>query len=469
MKKRLSILIPLYNEQVFIGELLSRVMATPLPEDLDREIIVVDDCSTDSSAEIAATMAKQFPQIQLVRQAKNRGKGAALRRGIELAKGEYIVIQDADLEYDPRDWTRMLSPLLDGRADAVFGSRFATSQERRVLYFWHSLANRMLTLACNVICDLNLTDMETCYKMVRTSLLQSIPLTSDRFGFEPEVTIKLARRRARIYEVAVSYSGRTYEEGKKIGLSDAFDALLTILRFGVSNDVYKDPGQQILHAMSLARRFNRWMIDVVKPFVGARVLEFGAGMGNLTRVLCPARELYVATDIEGENLARLSNLLSHYPQLEIHEGDVGRPEQFRTFANRVDTTVCLNVLEHVKDDLEGLRTMREVLMSGGRAIVLVPEGKNIYGRLDEVLGHYRRYSKEELTTKMREAGFEIERVLSFNRISRPGWFVTGRVLKKNTVNPSQIKIFDSLVWLWRRIDDLLPWSPVSLIAIGRKP
>jgi glycosyltransferase involved in cell wall biosynthesis len=468
MKKCLSILMPLYNEQTFVAEILSRVLAAPLPEDLEREVIVVDDCSTDNSAGIVANMAKHYPQIQLVRQPQNRGKGAAVRRAIDMAKGEYCVIQDADLEYDPHDWMRMLGPLMDGRADAVFGSRFATSQERRVLYFWHSFANKMLTLTCNVICDINLTDMETCYKMIRTSLLQSIPLRSDRFGIEPELTVKLAKRRARIYEVPVSYSGRTYEEGKKIGLPDAFDAFFTLLRFGMSGDVYKDRGQQILHVLSYAQRFNKWMLDVIEPFVGGRVMEFGAGIGNLTRTLCPSRELYIATDIDSENLSRLSNLLGHYPQLRVHEGDLGQPEQFKKFESQVDTTVCLNVLEHVKDDMKGLSTMREVLVPGGRAIVLVPEGKRLYGRIDEVAGHYRRYSKEELIGKMREAGFEVERVLAFNRISRPGWFVSTCLLKKDTLNPTQLKIFDSLVWLWRRIDNFLPWGPISLIAIGRK-
>ncbi len=468
MKNCLSVLVPLYNEQAFIGELLSRVLAAPLPNGLDREIIVVDDCSTDGSADIVANMAGRHPEIQLVRQPKNLGKGAAVRRAIELARGEYSIVQDADLEYDPRDWSRLLRPLLEGRADAVFGSRFATSEERRVLYFWHSQANWMLTLACNLISDLNLTDMETCYKAVRTSLLKSIPLSSDRFGFEPELTIKLAKRRARIYEVPISYSGRTYDQGKKIGLIDAFDALFTIIRHGMSSHVYKDHGQQILHTMSLAGRFNHWMTDTIQPFVGARVLEFGAGMGNLTRILCPTRNLYVASDINNEHLARLSNRLGHYPHLEVHTGNLARPDQFELYRDRVDTTVCLNVLEHIEDDLNGLATMRQVLAPGGRAIVLVPEGKNIYGSLDRVLGHYRRYSAQELTDKMRHSGFEVEKMLLFNRISRPGWFVTARILKKETISPTQLKVFDRLVWMWRRIDRFLPWAPTSLIAVGTK-
>ncbi|MBV9768036.1 MAG: glycosyltransferase family 2 protein, partial [Bryobacterales bacterium] len=207
---KVSILVPLYNEEDFVAALLERVIAAPLPEGFDREIIVVDDGSTDRSVEEVEAVQARFPGIvRLLKAAQNRGKGAALRMAIGEARGEFSIIQDADLEYDPNEYLKLLRPLVDGRADAVFGSRFATSGERRVLYFWHSLANRLLTGMCNVFADLNLTDMETCYKSFRTPLLKSIPVRSERFGFEPEITIKLAKRRARIYETPISYSGRT--------------------------------------------------------------------------------------------------------------------------------------------------------------------------------------------------------------------------------------------------------------------
>ena len=194
------------------------------------EIIVADDGSTDSSVEEVEAVAARHPgAIRLLRAERNQGKGAALRRAIAEAQGDFAIIQDADLEYDPKEYPRILAPLLDGRADAVYGSRFMVAGERRVLYFWHSLANHLLTGMCNVFADLNLTDMETCYKAFRTPLLKSIPLRSRRFGFEPEITIKLAKRQARIYETPIGYNGRTYEEGKKIGLKDAFNAFRVIL------------------------------------------------------------------------------------------------------------------------------------------------------------------------------------------------------------------------------------------------
>ncbi len=194
-----------------------------------------------------------------------------------------------------------------------------------MLYFWHSLANGLLTGMCNVFSDLNLTDMETCYKAFRTSLLQSIPLRSQHFGFEPEITIKLAKRQARIYEIPISYSGRTYEEGKKIGLKDAFEAFWVILKTSLSNDIYVDKDKDILDAFASAPNFNRWMADTIQPYIGKRVLEIGAGMGNLTRLLLAGRKRYVATDIDREHLERLKNRLSQRPKLETAQLNAADP------------------------------------------------------------------------------------------------------------------------------------------------
>ena len=214
----LSILIPLYNEEEFVGTLLERVLAAPLPEGVGREIIVVDDRSTDDSARIVEEIAAAHPgAIRLIRQPQNRGKGAAIRTAVEHATGDFAIVQDADLEYDPREYGRILAPLLEGKADAVYGSRFVIAGERRVLYFWHSVANHVLTTMCNIVADLNLTDMETCYKAFRTSLIKSIPIRSDRFGFEPEITIKLAKRHVRIYETPMAImAGPTTKARKSV-------------------------------------------------------------------------------------------------------------------------------------------------------------------------------------------------------------------------------------------------------------
>jgi SAM-dependent methyltransferase len=283
------------------------------------------------------------------------------------------------------------------------------------------------------------------------------------------LTIKLAKRNARIYEVPISYHGRTYLEGKKIGLRDAVAAVAVILRYWLSNDIYKHTGPEILEAFSGAMNFNRWMADVIRPYVGKSVLEIGAGIGNLSRFLVPRRKRYVATDVDEEHLRRVASLFHHRPNFEVRACDLGKAEDFRELQAVVDTVVCLNVLEHVEDDEAGARHMFEALQSGGRAIVLVPQGQWAYGKIDQALGHYRRYSVAQLRERLTAAGFVVEDVLRFNRISLPGWYLNGRLLGRDTISAWQLKIFDQTVWLWRALDRWLPWPSTSIIAIARKP
>lgn len=240
---KLSIIIPAYNEAPTIHLILNKVIGTELLFGTEKEIIVVNDCSTDATAEVMQRFADENPDVNILtyNQSVNQGKGAAIHKGIELATGDYVIIQDADLEYDPVDYNLLLKPMLNDIADVVYGSRFMGIGPHRILFFWHSIGNQFLTFLSNMFTNLNLTDMETCYKMFRADIIKKVVLTEKRFGFEPEVTSRISRIKAvRIYEVGISYYGRTYDEGKKIGAKDGFRAIYCILKFGIfDRRVYK--------------------------------------------------------------------------------------------------------------------------------------------------------------------------------------------------------------------------------------
>lgn len=247
---KVSVIMPVYNERSTLRVVVERVLAVPQ----EVELICVDDGSRDGSRDILAELQSQHPNLRVFLQPKNMGKGAALRRGIQEATGDYVLIQDADLEYDPADYHNLLDPLVQGKADVVYGSRFVGSGPHRVLYFWHSVANRMLTLLSNCLTNINLSDMETCYKVFRREIIQAIPIEENRFGFEPEITVKVAKRRLRIYEVGISYWGRTYEEGKKIGWKDGVRCLWCLLKYSIKERAVDLPHSDLSEHPALARQ-----------------------------------------------------------------------------------------------------------------------------------------------------------------------------------------------------------------------
>jgi len=447
---------------------------SPLLESI--KIIVIDDGSSDGTAEAilhfraSVESSEADPKLSWVwvRHQKNNGKGAGIRTGLSHVDTELVVIHDADLEYHPRDLLRMVEVFFCEDADAVFGSRFMAGGYKRALFFRHAVGNKLLTFLCDLVCDLNLTDMETCYKMVRADLLKSIPLESSTFDVEPELAIKLAKRGSRIFEVPISYSGRTYQEGKKINWKDGFRALWAILYYAASSRIYTVDagGGEILDRMNRAPRFNKWMADVIRPYVGDRVLEIGAGIGNISVPIMP-RSIYWATDVRQHYLDYLVTLRSTRPYMRVGYTDAEKAETFPR-GQFFDSVICLNVVEHLPDDLAALRNIWDVLEPGGQAIILVPCGPDLYGSLDEVLGHCRRYTEEQLIGVARRAGFHVKQVLEFNRSGVVAWWLNGRILKRRTFGLGQIRMLNILTPLFRLVDGWLPFPPLSIIAILRK-
>lgn len=459
----------MYNERATVERSLAQVLAAPLPEAMERELIVVDDRSTDGTGAILERLAQSEPRIRLLRHEVNCGKGAAVRTAIGHASGDFCLIQDADLEYDPNEYPQLLRPLLSGHADAVFGSRYLAGQQTRVLPFRHSMINKSLTFVSNLFCDLNLTDMETCYKAFRTDILKSIPIRSNRFGFEPEIVMKCAKRQLRIYEVPISYHGRTYEEGKKIGWKDGVKALWVILHFWLIDDLYVQPyGRGLLNNLTGTPQYLSWMARLLRPYVGDKVLEVGAGIGNITGRLMGRTLCYVAGETDPLYLHALKNRFLRTPNVTVQALDPAVPKDFSCLQGAFDTVLCLNLLEYLDEPGATIAALHGTLEDGGVLLVLAPQNPRLHGTIDRTLGHKRRFLAEEIKGALEERGFRVERLHHLNKIGAPAWWVYGRVLRRKYINKVTLKLFDKTVWLWRRVDGLLPWRGLSLVVVARK-
>lgn len=466
---RLSVLVPVYNERHVVAASLRRVLALQHPLIRSLEVIAVDDRSTDGTWDVLQALAAEDPRLVLLRHERNRGKGAAIRTALERASGDVTVVHDADLEYDPGDIPSLLVPFAQEGADAVLGSRYLSAPYRRALMHRHTLVNKTLTALSNWFTDLHLTDVETCYKAINTTLLKSIPLRSDDFRFEVEIVAKLAKRRARVFETSIRYVPRTEAEGKKIGALDGVRALSAMLHFWLIDDLYREDeyGSHILVELERATRFNLWLGRVLRPWVGDRVLEIGAGIGTLTNQFIP-RELYVASDINPHYLRYLEAYAVGKPYLRVLKVDAGEPADFQGLRGEFDTALLINVLEHVEAEQQALRNLHSALGPGGRVVVLVPQHAGLMGTLDRALGHLRRYDPARLRDALTQAGFSVERIFDFNRVSVPGWWLNGRVLRRTGFSRVQLKLLDTAMPVLSRIDRLWPWSGLSLIGVARK-
>lgn len=454
-KNVLSILIPVYNERAFLRTLVERVMAVELPRGLQKELVIVDDASTDKTDAVIAGLVKRFPQIRAFRQDVNQGKGAAIRRAVQEMSGEYAIVQDADLEYDPTDYPAVLGPLLSGEADVVYGSRFAVREKRRVLFYHHKLGNLALTHLSNFFTGLDLTDMETCYKAFRADVLKTIPLRSERFGMEPEITAKIAKRGCRVVEVPVNYNGRSYADGKKIGWKDGVQAIWTILKYRFLDDCYEDRyGRRHLKDYINSRQSSLRIAMEFGPYLGVRITEIGAGIGNLSRRL-PKRERLTVTEMDAECLEILHSVHDDNDLVEVVRLDPQDEVAVKALAGQdADTVVCTNLLQFFSDDAAILRNLRGLIRSGGNLAIAVPTT----GGENPNTGVLRKYGKDELRQALIEAGYEVDRIWSCNF---PAW-----LLDKVGGEPGKIrlKLADMLQPLCRPFERWLPGGVLLVVA-----
>jgi glycosyltransferase involved in cell wall biosynthesis len=455
---KLSLVMPVYNEEKTVEKAINEV----LKHDFINQLVVVNDGSKDKTQEIITSL--KDPRLKVIQLPENRGKGFALRTGFINAIGPYVGVQDADMEYNPADLKKLLTPLESGLADAVFGSRFLSGDAHRVLYFWHSLGNKFLTLLSNMNTNLNLTDMETCYKVIHKDILNELDLRENRFGIEPEITAKLSAVGARIYEVGVSYSGRTYQEGKKIGWKDGFRAIFVILKYGnYSRRMRRRYGKLAIQNEDLAplmglenlgnlKNYNKWIYQKFSKFISGEVLDIGAGVGNVSKLF-----------IRNSNtLTLLEPSASAFKQLQIDENFNQKKvklintevEDFLNNCNvKFDTITMTNVLEHVKNHQILISQIKNILSVNGKLIIFVPAFELLYSKFDLNIGHFRRYRKKSLTRLLNHSGMKIDYISYFNFFGFFAWFIMARILRGNPTKSKLVKIVDkTLTPILRKIE-----------------
>ncbi len=457
----LGVVMPCYNEAATIKVIVDRVRESPLVLGL----VIVDDGSTDDT--LQTVLGFDDPRVRVFAQPINLGKGAALRRGFREVRSPYVIVQDADLEYDPGDYPTVLQPLLDGDADVVYGSRFLSGHARRVLYYWHSVGNRFLTTTSNMFTNLNLTDMETCYKAFRLDVIRNVEIEEDRFGFEPEITAKIARQGWRVYEVGISYNGRTYAEGKKIGWRDGVRAVYGVLRYSpiwsrARERIDRAPDRDlppahfddadaelstVLESLQGAERYADWILALAEPHLGPRVLEIGAGHGEMTQRLVRTHEV-TATDLSPRCVDELRGRFAGDPRVRVELADAGSIDHEDQF----DAAILVNVLEHIEDDVQALRDISERLRPGGRIVIFVPAFEGLYSEFDRRVGHRRRYRRSQLVETVDRAGLGVVDARYVNSLGAIAWWTFARQLGQVPTQSWSVRLFDRVVPALRRVE-----------------
>ena len=456
---KLSIVIPVFNEEHTFLELLRWVRE----EKHEKEIIIVDDCSTDGTREILKDLEGK-PGIKVFYHEKNRGKGAAIREGFKHVTGDIVIIQDADLEYYPDEYAQLVKPIVDGKADVVYGSRFLGAH--RAHLFWHRQGNRVINMITNFMLNTCLTDMMTCYKAFRIDVLRSLELHADRFGIEPEITAEVFRRGYKVYEVPISYNARDYEEGKKIKWYDFFRCLYWLIRGSTRAD---DTGRDVLLRMRVMKNTGAWVMRMLKGHLHGRVLELGAGVGTYSLRIVKHCDHLTASDIDDARLHALKERFIGSRKVDVQKVDATHPEA-TLLTSSFDAVVALNMMEHVLSDEAMLKGVYQVLKPGGKALLIVPAHQWLYGTRDETLHHFRRYEISDLHGKLERAGFVVKENRYMNAPAVFGWYLNYKVLRKKTLPLNSIRMMDAFVPFVSFVESFLPpLCGIWLFAVAEKP
>lgn len=464
-RRLFSILIPVYNEQAYLARVVENVLAVRLPDGLDREVVLVDDCSTDRTPEVIRELVEKYPaRIRAFRQPKNQGKGAAIRRAVKEMKGDFAIIQDADLEYDPNEYPLLLAPLLDGRADVVYGSRFAPREMRKIVQYHHKLGNLFLTNLSNFATGLDLTDMETCYKAFRGDALKSIPLRSNRFGMEPEITAKIAKRGLTVYETPINYNGRRYSEGKKIGWKDGVSAIWIILKYWFYDDSFVDSDSESSQKLEYSRNYIKTLVKRVAPYLGEKTLEIGAGMGTVSRFL-PQKERLTLAESGDRRLSYLKSSYDGNSVVDVRKISLFDDETSNRDADAYDSVVCLNrAAELPLNTPKALERIRRFLKPNGNLVFVAPATTKyccLCPRRRNYVEPVLTFTPKELVSLLENAGYRVERIEPFASIQR--FFRKDDPAKAPSL--CSFKLFDLLVSRTQCLDKIL--RPVRYVVVAK--
>ncbi|MBL7150392.1 glycosyltransferase [Candidatus Microgenomates bacterium] len=466
---KLSIIIPVYNEEKTILKILIKVKEADTLG-LKKEIIIVDDGSTDGTkAQISKLKLRSNNIIiKMIEHRQNQGKGAAVQSGLKAASGDILLIQDADLEYSPRDYPRLLRPIVEKQTKVVYGSRlmkmkFSLFGKNPTPLPLHYLGNRFLSWATSFLYCAKITDMETGYKVMRKEVYKRLHLAAKRFELEPEITAKILKMGYKILETPITIKPRGYKEGKKISWKDGIKALFVLLkyRFLERDDIEKKYG---FDQLTIGKRYSNWIYQTIKPYLRNPLLEIGCGVGNMTEFMKQEHRV-IATDIDPKFLKQAEKRLGVGKNIRFELFNI---EKKKKMEDQVFTIIGINVLEHIKEDEKALENMYNILQPGGRVVILVPALRWLFSSLDKHFGHYRRYTRTELIEKLQKAKFKIEKMHYFNLLGIVYWFILGKILRRKTFFPLTGRTVNFIVPISQILESQVSPVGLSLLVIAKK-